>query len=90
MVNIGIYYILHPFLTKQTLDIKKLIKRLRPNKKKDLSISSIRYGNGLPEHSRDFEMLNQKMRNLLENLYSKIIAKELIINRRYPTLLMRR
>lgn len=74
---------LRPFLTQQTLDIKGLIKRLSPNRKKrsiDLIGTAWKWIAGTPD-SHDFEILDQKMANLLENNNRQMIVNELTINR---------
>lgn len=74
---------IRPFLEQQTLEIRRLLKRLSPNKVKrsiDVIGTAWKWIAGTPD-SHDFEILTQKMANLLENNNRQMVINELTINR---------
>lgn len=72
-----------PFLTHQVLDIRGLLRRLSPNVRKrsiDFIGSAWKWVAGTPD-SHDFEILDQKVRNILENNNRQMIINDMTIGR---------
>lgn len=74
---------LRPFLKQQVFDINGLLRRLSPHIKKrslDFIGSAWKWVAGTPD-SHDFEILNQKTNNILENNNRQMIINELTASR---------
>lgn len=83
VTNVTYGHPLRPFLTQQTLDIRGLLKRLSPNRIRrsiDVIGTAWKWIAGTPD-SHDFEILAQKMGNLLENNNRQMIINELTLNK---------
>lgn len=83
VTNVTYGHPLRPFLAQQTFDIRRLLKRLSPNKIRrsiDVIGTAWKWIAGTPD-SHDFEILTQKMGNLLENNNRQMIINELTFNK---------
>lgn len=81
--NITYSHPLRPFLTQQVISIKGLLRRLAPNRPRrsiDFIGSAWKWIAGTPD-SHDFEILDQKIGNLLENNNRQLIINELTTDR---------
>lgn len=81
--NITYNHPFRPFLTQQVSDIEGLLKRLNPSVRKrsiDFIGSAWKWVAGTPD-SHDFEILSQKVKNVLENNNRQMIINDLTVNR---------
>lgn len=81
--NITDNHPLRPFIKQQLVDINGLLYRLTPNrvrKSLDFIGSAWKWIAGNPD-SHDFQILDQKINNILENNNRQLIINELISNR---------